>query len=208
MKRFLAALGVLALLSWLAPSAAFAQTAGTTKVVGTCGTQTYVAGKMQYPTQDTTGAACVAGTISATNPSVGLTGTTAPTSATQDGGKTAAGNLVADCVDTVGVLCAPQAGTANRVLTATTLTLNTDTVICPTATNPVTTELYFTTAGVGVGVNGQTLTTATPGATTTNSPDFAIGVAGTLYTFPVGPSNAVHGYGAAGVVRCIQTLRQ
>lgn len=30
----------------------------TTKVVGTCGTQTFTAGTMQYPTQDTTGTAC------------------------------------------------------------------------------------------------------------------------------------------------------
>ena len=35
-----------------------AQTQVTIKVVGTCGTATYVAGKMAYPTQDTTGTLC------------------------------------------------------------------------------------------------------------------------------------------------------
>lgn len=47
-------------LSLLVPSAVFAQ-AATTKVVGTCGTASYTAGKMAYPTQDTTGAACSSG---------------------------------------------------------------------------------------------------------------------------------------------------
>lgn len=190
-----------------APFSSVAHAQATTKVVGTCGTQTYTAGSMQYPTQDTTGAACGSGGGGGGgNASVGTNGSAAPGSSTQTAGQTAAGNLAPVCVDTVGVLCAPQAST--RTLTATNLTANTDTVVCPTATNPVVTEIFFTTASVGIGVNGQTLTTATPGATTTNSPDIFIGTANTLYTFPVGPSNAIHAYGAAGIVRCIQTLRQ
>lgn len=111
-------------------------------------------------------------------------------------------------LDTAGAEIVPQAGTANRTLTATNLALNTNTTICPTATNPVVTEIYFSTSGVGIGLNGQTLTTATPGTSTTASPDLAINVAGTLYTAPVGISNAITAYGAAGIVRCIQTLRQ
>lgn len=186
---------------------AYAQ--ATTKVVGTCGTATYTAGTMQYPTQDTTGAACSSGGGGGgSNASVGVVGSAAPASGTQTGGKTAAGNLVAGCVDTNGVICAPQAGTANRVLTATSISANTSTTVCPTATNPVTTEIFFTTAAVGIGVNGQSLTSATPTATATNSPDIYIGTANTLYTFPVAPTNIVTAYGAAGVVRCIQTLRQ
>lgn len=49
--------------SLLASVSAFgsAHAQATTKVVGTCGTQTYVAGSMQYPTQDTTGSACSSG---------------------------------------------------------------------------------------------------------------------------------------------------
>lgn len=110
------------------------------------------------------------------------------------------------CVDTVGALCAPQAGTANRTVTRTNLTANTSTTICPTATNPVSTEMFFTTANVGIGLNGQTLTSAV--VASSGSPDIVIGTAGTLYTAPVGISNVVTAYGAAGYVVCIQTLRQ
>lgn len=56
MKRLFLALGALFLLSG---GVAHAQV--TTKVVGTCGTQSFTAGSMQYPTQDTTGAACGSG---------------------------------------------------------------------------------------------------------------------------------------------------
>lgn len=82
--------------------------------------------------------------------------------------------------------------------------------ICPAATNPVVTEIFFTTASVGIGLGGQALTTATPGGAGTESttPDIFVNTANTLYTFPVGPSNAITGFGASGVVRCIQTLRQ
>jgi hypothetical protein len=109
-------------------------------------------------------------------------------------------------LDANGACAVPQAGTANRILTATSLTANTNTSICPTATNPVATEIYFTTAGVGVGLNGQTLTGAAPTATATSSPDF-VSVAGQIYVAPAGIANAITAYGAAGVVRCIQTTR-
>lgn len=110
-------------------------------------------------------------------------------------------------LDASGAPIVPQAGTANRTLTGTNLGLNTIATICPAATNPVSTEIYFTTAGVGIGLNGQTLTTATPSATTTSSPDI-VSTAGMYYLAPVGVSNAITAYGPAGVVRCIQTLRQ
>lgn len=74
-------------LSLLAPSAVFAQ-AATTKVVGTCGTQTYTAGKMQYPTQDTTGNACstanFSGSVTATTTA---TASATPTAVTAGTGK-------------------------------------------------------------------------------------------------------------------------
>lgn len=110
--------------------------------------------------------------------------------------------------DAAGVLASPVAGTANRVRTHTSISLNTNTTICPTASAPVTTEIYFSTAGVGIGIDGQTLTGAAATATASNSPDIVIATAGTLYTFPVGPTNAITAYGAAGVIVCIQTLRQ
>jgi hypothetical protein len=57
MKSLLTLLApLIALALW--PAAAAAQ---TTKVVGTCGVQTYAAGTMQYPTQDQTGRACSGG---------------------------------------------------------------------------------------------------------------------------------------------------
>lgn len=56
-NTFLAFVGILFAYTLQAPPA-YAQTQVTTKVVATCGTATYVAGKMAYPTQDTTGKAC------------------------------------------------------------------------------------------------------------------------------------------------------
>ncbi len=55
MKRTFVALALL-----FAPLGVHAQTTTqvTTKVVATCGTASYTAGKMAFPTQDTTGAAC------------------------------------------------------------------------------------------------------------------------------------------------------
>lgn len=75
MKRVI--LSILAALSLLAPSAVFAQ-AATSKVVGTCGTQTYVAGKMQYPTMDTTGNACSSATGGGGGGSASYTAAAAP----------------------------------------------------------------------------------------------------------------------------------
>lgn len=58
MKRLIA-LFAASLLLMSGPQVVWAQ--ATSKVVGTCGTATYTAGTMQYPTQDTTGAACSSG---------------------------------------------------------------------------------------------------------------------------------------------------
>lgn len=79
MKRFTAALAAIGFLLWMAPPA-LSQTSGTTKVVGTCGTASYSSGKMAYPTQDTTGAACsaiTAGAITATTTATASAGPTA-----------------------------------------------------------------------------------------------------------------------------------
>lgn len=115
------------------------------------------------------------------------------------------GDAVGNTID----LGPPYADAAHRVITKTSLAANTNTVICPAVVSPAlptATEIYFTTAGVGIGFNGQTLTTAAPGTATT-TPDEAIGTAGTLYTFVIPPTNAVTAYGAAGVVVCVQHLR-
>jgi len=61
MKRITAGLFVSALLTAVATSA---HAQNTTKVVGTCGTATYTAGKMAYPTQDTTGVTCTSSSSS------------------------------------------------------------------------------------------------------------------------------------------------
>jgi hypothetical protein len=58
MARFI--LGILATLILLAPVGAHAQ--ATSKVVATCGGQSYTAGTAQYPTMSTNGFACIGGT--------------------------------------------------------------------------------------------------------------------------------------------------
>jgi hypothetical protein len=123
-------------------------------------------------------------------------------------GKDGSGNAQDLLTSTAGVLDSPRTGTANRVVTKTTLSANTSTSICPASTANVSTEIYFTTAGVGISLSGGTLTTATVGATAGTQPDLAFGTAGTLYTAPVGITNAITAYGAAGVVVCIQNNRQ
>lgn len=143
------------------------------------------------------------GAATAANQATGNTNTAAIATSTA----TTATNTTT-CKDTANVYCAPKAGTADRVVTKTNLTLNTSTTICPTASTPVTTEIYFTTAGVGISLAGGTLTQATVGTTATTTPDLAFNTAGTLYTMPVAPTNAITAYGAAGIVVCIQTLRQ
>lgn len=123
-------------------------------------------------------------------------------------GRTAAAGQVQPCVDTIGTFCAPMAGTSQRVVTKTNLASNTSTTICPTATVPVSTEIFFTTGGVGISLSGGTLTTATVGTTAGTTPDLSFATANTLYTLPVAATNAITAYGAAGIVVCIQTVRQ
>lgn len=80
MNRFLVSLGAIAALV-CAPLTSAAQTTvqTTVKVVGTCGTATYVAGKMAFPTIDTTGALCSSGGSSGGG---GVAGFTAEATAT------------------------------------------------------------------------------------------------------------------------------
>ncbi|MBN9318538.1 MAG: hypothetical protein BGN86_14470 [Caulobacterales bacterium 68-7] len=107
----------------------------------------------------------------------------------------------------------PQAAIVNRIITKTNLSANTSTAICPTSASSlpgagsqiVTTELFFTTTGVGVGLQGQTLSSATVGGA--GSADIPITAANTLYTLPVAATNAITAYGAAGYVTCIQTFQ-
>lgn len=104
---------------------------------------------------------------------------------------------------------AQVAGPSNRVITKTNLGANVSTVICPApSAEVIRTEVFFTVSGVGIGFNGGTLTQATVGTTANTTPDWATGAANAYYLFPIPPSNAVTAYGAAGMVTCVQTLRQ
>lgn len=104
---------------------------------------------------------------------------------------------------------AQVAGPSNRVITKTSLASNTNTVICPAPTAEVLkTEIFFAVSGVGISFNGGTLTTAAVGTTSNTVPDWATSAANASYTFPIPPSNAITAYGAAGMVVCVQTLRQ
>lgn len=180
------------------------QTGGLGQAATTTAAPTYTTGTTNPTSTDIHGSTRMLNMDSAGNPlDPAAPGNCGPTStfiqcATKAGQPT---------LDAGGAPIVPQSAAATRTLTGTNLTLNTNTTICPAATNPVATEIYFTTAGVGIGINGQTLTTATPGTTTTSSPDL-VSTAGMYYLAPVGVSNAITAYGPAGVVRCIQTTRQ
>lgn len=141
------------------------------------------------------------------NGSQGTPGSAVPSLATAVAGKDESGNTQNILTDTTGALAAPIAGTANRVVTKTSVAANTSTTVCPTATNPSTTEIQVQTGSIGLGINGQALTSATFGTGTT-APDIVLSSAGAFYTFPVAPTNIVTAYGSAQIVTCIQTLRQ
>ena len=108
----------------------------------------------------------------------------------------------------VGPAVAQVAGPTNRVITKVSLASNTNTVICPANAEAIRTEIFFSVTGVGISFNGGTLNTATVGTTANTAPDFATTAANIYYMFPVPPSNAITAYGAAGMVVCVQTLRQ
>ncbi len=108
----------------------------------------------------------------------------------------------------VGPAVAQVATPSSRVITKTSLASNTNTVICPAASEPIRTEIFLSVSGVGISFNGGTLTTATVGTTANTVPDFATTAANGYYLFPVPPANAITAYGAAGMVVCVQTLRQ
>ena len=103
----------------------------------------------------------------------------------------------------------PNAGVSGRTITKTALNASQNASVCPAPTVPLqSTEIQISVAAVGLGFNGQTLNSASYG-TATGNPDYIAPAAGTLYTFPVPPTNAVSAYSAnAAVVICIQTARQ
>ncbi len=112
-------------------------------------------------------------------------------------------------LDGAGAQIVPKAGTADRVVTKTSVSANTSTTICPTATSPVTTEIWVESGSMGISLAGGTLTQATWGTTASTKPDLVLTTAGLLYTLPVAATNAITGYsGTAQGVTCIQTLRQ
>ena len=111
------------------------------------------------------------------------------------------------------LLCQPAAaqvaGVANRVITKTSLSSNTNTTICPApSAEPLRTEIFFAVSGVGISLNGGTLTTATVGTTANTAPDWATTAANQSFVFLIPPTNAITAYGAAGMIVCVQTLRQ
>lgn len=138
------------------------------------------------------------------------TGTSNPVRVAGSSSPTAnSGTVINLTLDGAGVLRAPIAGTGNRVITKTSVSATTSTTICPTATAPVVTEIWFQTGSLGISLNGGTLTQATWGATLNTNPDIVINTPGTLYTLPVAPTNIVTAYtGTAQGVTCIQTIRQ
>jgi hypothetical protein len=138
---------------------------------------------------------------------VATEGATVAGSGQQIAGRAADGTQHGACVTTLGVLCSPVAGTAQRVITKTSISASTNTTVCPTATTPVTTELLATSGSVGIGLNGQTLTTATIGTANT-TPDMPLAAANTYYLLPVAATNAITAYsGTAQIIVCVQTIR-
>lgn len=154
-----------------------------------------------------TTAARVASEIIPVDPVSGAPGRIATGGGQVAAGSTSGGTPTTLCVDAVGVLCAPYQAAAGRVITKTAVSATTSTTICPAVSNPTAVEIQVQSGGIGLGLQGQALTSATYG-TTTADPDIVIGTAGTLYTFPVAPSNLITAYGAAQIVTCIQTRRQ
>ncbi len=157
-------------------------------------------------------------------------GATVSGSGQQISGRAADGTQRGACVTTLGVWCSPIAGTAQRITSKTSLGANagawtTVTItaanpsgvttsgtgvpnVCPTATTPVTTEILATSGSVGLGLNGQTLTTATIGTAAT-TPDMPLASANTYYLLPVAATNAITAYsGTAQIIVCVQTIRQ
>lgn len=112
-------------------------------------------------------------------------------------------------LDSAGAQIVPKAGTADRVVTKTSLSANTSTSICPTATSPVTTEIWVETGAVGISLAGGSLSTAAWGATASTNPDIVIPSTAPYLLLPVAATNAITGRSAtAQGVTCIQTLRQ
>lgn len=141
--------------------------------------------------------------------SVGIIQTTPGTSnGVANYGRTAGTAWVPLAVASDGSLIAPSAGTANRVITKTSVAANTSTTVCPAVTAPVVTEILAVGGGVGIGLNGQTLTQAAIGTAAT-TPDLPMPAANTLYTMPVASTNALTAYtSTAQIIVCIQTVRQ
>lgn len=117
-KTFLASLVLVAFVA----TAAVAQPPNISQTVGVC--------DPVYPKRcakpDVNGALPVTGSITASNPSVGTTGATAPASATEMGGKDASGNLQAARTDSFGGFIG---GTATGTPTRTTLTASASTAL-------------------------------------------------------------------------------
>jgi hypothetical protein len=139
---------------------------------------------------------------------VATEGATVAGSGQQIAGRAADGTQHGACVTTLGVLCSPVAGTAQRVITKTSISASTNTTVCPTATTPVTTELLATSGSVGIGLNGQTLRQPRSGRLTPRRIcRWPLPTPTTL--LPVAATNAITAYsGTAQIVVCVQTIRQ
>lgn len=168
---------------------------GTTKVVGTCGTQTYVAGTMQYPTQDTTGAACGSGGGGGGgNNSVGVNNATAPGSSTQIGG-TNGSNLVPIQVTTSGALQPPTAASGKETYTDVSITTATNTQLVAANANRIGIEVQCAGGPVKVSMVGGTLTSVAQG---TGPGGTILPTANTLYIPSMASLTAVTAYQSTG----------
>ena len=97
-------------------------------------------------------------------------------------------------------------GVAGRVVTKTSVAATTSTVVCPAPTFPLTAQAVQTQSGGGLGLNGQTLTSATYGVGA-SAPDVVL-VAGAQNVSLTPPTNATTFYSTtAQVVICVQEGR-
>lgn len=111
-------------------------------------------------------------------------------------------------LDANGAAAVPE--TAAPTVTKTALAANTSTAICPTATHPVSTEIYVNaeTASIGLGLKGQSLSTDAWGTGSTAA-DLVLGTVGQVYTAPVAYNSAITARSTAVAnLTCVQTLRQ
>lgn len=131
-------------------------------------------------------------------------------------GKDQDGNTQDILTDRQGILASPYTGACDATgtngcrETRTQMNVNTSQTICPAVASPnkpISQEIYFTFAGIGVSFSGATLTGQAVGTSLTTSPTYEYAAAGVVYTFPVPQTNAITAYTAVaspGIAVCVQ----